>query len=82
MENKITKEELEKAKKQQEDLQKVILDIGVIETKKHAMLHQIADINTEIEELKKVLEEKYGHVNINLEDGTYTPVENEEDKKD
>ena len=82
MENKITKEELEQASKQQEDLQKVILDIGVIETKKHAMLHKIADINTDIEELKKVLEEKYGHVNINLEDGTYTEVENEEDKKD
>ena len=46
------------------------------------MLHKIADINTDIEELKKVLEEKYGHVNINLEDGTYTEVENEEDKKD
>ena len=82
MENKITKEELEQASQQQEDLQKVILDIGVIETKKHAMLHKIADINTDIEELKKVLEEKYGHVNINLEDGTYTEVENEEDKKD
>tara|TARA_E500000318_G_C3426185_1_gene159264 strand:- start:79 stop:327 length:249 start_codon:yes stop_codon:yes gene_type:complete len=82
MENKITEEELEQAKKQQEDLQKVILDIGVIETKKHAMLHKIADINTDIEELKKVLEEKYGHVNINLEDGTYTEVEDEEDKKD
>lgn len=81
MENKITKEELEQASKQQEDLQKVILDIGVIETKKHAMLHKIADINTDIEELKKVLEEKYGHVNINLEDGTYTEVEDEEDKK-
>ncbi len=82
MKNKITKEELEQASKQQEDLQKVILDIGVIETKKHAMLHKIADINTDIEELKKVLEEKYGHVNINLEDGTYTDVEDEEDKKD
>lgn len=82
MQNKITKEELEQAKKQQEDLQKVILDIGVIETKKHAMLHKIADINTDIEELKKVLEEKYGHVNINLEDGTYTEVEDEKDKKD
>ncbi len=82
MKNKITKEELEQASKQQEDLQKVILDIGVIETKKHAMLHKIADINTDIEELKKVLEEKYGHVNINLEDGTYTEVKDEEDKKD
>ena len=30
MENKITKEELKQASKQQEDLQKVILDIGVI----------------------------------------------------
>ena len=82
MENKITKEELDVAVKHQEDLQKVILDLGVIETKKHAMLHKVADINLEIEEFKKVLEEKYGHVNINLEDGTYTEVENEEDKKD
>ena len=32
--------------------------------------------------IKKVLEEKYGHVNINLEDGTYIDVEDEEDKKD
>ena len=33
-------------------------------------------------ELAKELEEQYGKININLEDGTYTPVENEEDKKD
>jgi hypothetical protein len=79
---KIEKEELETAKKQQKDLQKVILDIGVIETKKHAMLHQIAEINNSIEEFKKSLEEKYGHININLEDGTYTEIKDEEDKKD
>ena len=71
---KIEKEELETAKKQQEDLQKTILDIGVIETKKHAMLHQIAEINNSIEEFKKSLEEKYGHINISLEDGTYTEI--------
>ena len=82
MKNKITKEELKQASKQQEDLQKVILDIGVIETKKHAMLHQIAEINNSIEEFKKSLEEKYGHININLEDGTYTEIKDEEDKKD
>jgi len=79
---KIEKQELETAKKQQEDLQKVILDIGVIETRKHAMLHQVAEVNGNIEEFKKVLEEKYGHVNINLEDGTYTEIEDEKDKKD
>ena len=79
--NKITTEELEKANKQQVDLQNILLEIGVTESRKHALLHQIAELNTDSEELKKELEAKYGHVNINLEDGTYTKIENEEDKK-
>jgi|TARA_R100000149_G_scaffold54170_1_gene23606 hypothetical protein len=80
--NKITTEELEKAKKQQVDLQNILLEIGLVESRKHALLHQIAQINSDTEEFKKELETKYGHVNINLEDGTYTEIENEEDKKD
>ena len=82
MEKKVSEEELKTAVKHQEDLQKAILDIGVIETRKHAILHKVAEINSEIEDFKKVLEDKYGHVNIDLEDGTYTDVKNEEDKKD
>ncbi len=31
---------------------------------------------------KKELEEEYGSVNINLADGTYEPIEKEEDKKE
>ena len=58
MENKITKEELKKITKYQEDLQKVILDIGVAETKKHAMLHKVAEINNDIEEYTKVENEE------------------------
>ena len=82
MEKKVSEEELKIAVKHQEDLQKTILDIGVIETRKHAILHKVAEINSEIEDFKKKLEDKYGHVNINLENGTYTDVEDEEDKKD
>ena len=82
MEKKVSEEELKTAVKHQEDLQKAILDIGVIETRKHAILHKVAEINSEIEDFKKVLEDKYGHVNIDLENGTYTDVKNEEDKKD
>ena len=82
MEKKVSEEELKTAVKHQEDLQKAILDIGVIETRKHAILHKVAEINSEIEDFKKVLEDKYGHVNIDLEIGTYTDVKNEEDKKD
>jgi hypothetical protein len=36
------------------------------------------DVNQEIEETKTELEEKYGRVNINLDDGTYTDVVEDE----
>ena len=40
----------------------------------------ILDVNQEVEETKTKLEEKYGRVNINLDDGTYTEVKEEENK--
>ena len=79
---KIKKELLEIAKNQHEKLQRVISDIGVIETKKHGLLHEIASINTEIEDFKKELEKEYGHIEINLNDGSYIKIEDEKDKKD
>ena len=36
-------------------------------------------LDTLIEEFKKELEEEYGAVNINLEDGTYTEIKQEEE---
>ncbi len=41
------------------------------------MLHEVALINQEAEELKQELEKSYGQVNINLEDGSYTKIEKE-----
>jgi len=79
---KIKEELLEIAKTQHEKLQRVISDIGVIETKKHGLLHEIASINTEIEDFKKELEKEYGHIEINLNDGSYIKIEDEKDKKD
>ncbi len=79
---KIKEELIEIAKTQHERLQRVISDIGVIETKKHGLLHEIASINTEIEDFKKELEKEYGHIEINLNDGSYIKIEDEKDKKD
>ena len=41
-------------------------------------------LNKDIEDYKSVLENLYGHININLEDGTYTKIEKdvEGNKKD
>ena len=79
MANTITAEELELIKKQQSELGTVVNQIGQLEASKHSLLHKIAGINEGIEETKKQLEEKYGSININLEDGTYTEIEKEED---
>ena len=79
MSKSITAEELKQIKDQQAELGQVVNQIGQLEASKHALLHKIAGINESIEETKKELETKYGSVNINLEDGSYTEIEKEFD---
>jgi len=79
MSNSITAEELKTIKDQQTELRTVVNQIGQLEANKHSLLHKIAGINEGIEDTKKQLEETYGSININLEDGTYTEIEKEDD---
>ena len=76
--NKITKEELEKIVDFQNKLYKITTGVGVLETQKHAALHDLAGVNQEQEEYKKTLENKYGAINIDLNDGAYTKVTKDE----
>ena len=76
--NKIEDKELEKVVEQQKNLSEVLNNIGILESQKHSLLHKIATLNKEMEQVKKELEEKYGAININLEDGTYTKIEKED----
>ena len=73
----ITQEQLEKVVSQQKDLQGLLTNIGVLETQKHGFLHQIADVNKAIEEFKTELQDQYGPININLEDGSYAEITEE-----
>ena len=72
---KVKEEQLTKIKDQQEKLNELIHNIGLLESQKHGLLHEIAKVNVDIEEYKQELEEEYGAININLEDGTYTKIE-------
>ena len=72
---KIKEEQLNKIKDQQEKLNELIHNIGLLESQKHGLLHEIAKVNVEVEEYKQELEEEYGAININLEDGTYTKID-------
>ena len=73
--NKIKEEQLKKIQEQQTELNKVINQIGYLEGQKHAHLHQMADINHTINEFKLELEKEYGQVNINVETGEYSKIE-------
>jgi predicted nucleic acid-binding Zn-ribbon protein len=74
---KITTEQLEKLVKIQRELNSILANIGVLESQKHSLLHQLADFNKESEDFKSELQAEYGTININLEDGSYVEVESE-----
>jgi hemerythrin len=76
--SKITDEQLEVITKHQKDLNKSLTNIGFLETQKHSLLHEYAGIVDDIEKYKKELEDVYGAININIEDGTYTEIKKEE----
>ena len=81
---KIKEEELKTIQEQQTKLNDLVHNIGLLESQKHGLLHDIASVNKDIEEYKTVLEKEYGAININVEDGTYTNIEEdvEGNKKD
>lgn len=75
---KIKEEQLKKIQEQQAAVNKILNEVGYLEANKHGLLHELAGVNERIEDFKKELEEEYGAVNINLEDGTYTEIKEEE----
>jgi len=74
---KITKEQLEKISTQNKELEDTVIEIGILESKKHALLHKVADVNKVLEESKKELEEEYGKISIDLKTGEYTEITEE-----
>ena len=77
----ITEDQLKKIQDFQKDLNKLLNEVGFLEAQKTAVLGKFQEINKETEAFKKELEDEYGSININLEDGSFTPIEKEEDKK-
>ena len=76
--NKIEEQELTKVKEQTGKLQQCVLDLGSLEVKKAEVMTAYSEFLKELDVTKKELEEKYGQVNINLSDGTYEEIKEEE----
>ena len=76
----ITDEELEKIREQQSTIAKIKQDLGTLEFRKHELMQVFVGVNKDVEETKAELEEKYGLVNIDLSDGSYSKIEEEPTK--
>ena len=66
---KITEEQLENVVKTNKELEDIVLEIGILESKKHGLLHKVAEVNKVLEEQKVELEKQYGKISIDLKTG-------------
>ena len=73
----IEDKELELIREQQTKLAQIKQDLGTLDIRKNEVINVFLDVNKEVEETKAKLEKKYGRVNINLDDGTYSEIEEE-----
>ena len=75
---KITEEQLQKVQAQVKVRGQLISDIGAVEAQKHELLHALNNVMQKTKETADELEKEYGKININLEDGTYEVIKEEE----
>lgn len=78
--NKITEEELKSIKEANVKYQGLLSELGFREVQKVSLIELARKEAVTMDELKKELEEKYGRVNINLEDGVYSEVKEKDAK--
>ena len=76
--SKITNEELNKVQSVINDINRVQLEIGNFESKKHNLLHHVSMLQEELNKMQVEFEKTYGTADINIQDGT---INHKEDVK-
>lgn len=77
---KIKDEELKRLQELVGSINNLQTQVGGLELQKHVALHQVSDVQSKLSEFQRELEEEYGVVSINLQDGTISKEDqNDED---
>ena len=79
--SKITEAELEGLQKQEQKKGAILHDLGLLSTQKHSLNYMYVELMVEQDNTKKELEETYGKVNINLQDGSFELIKEDEENK-
>ena len=81
--DKISDSQLQKVQSIVNAINRAQLELGIMESKKHSMLHGIAGIQDELTSLQETFNKEYGTYDINIQDGSINYPENGEvNKKD
>lgn len=75
---KLTVKELEEVKSLQNQINNILLNIGNQELIKNELTTKHAELASNWKEMSMSLEKKYGSVNISLDDGTISEVEEQQ----
>jgi len=80
---KITAEQLEKVQTLINDINRSQMELGQMETKKHAILHHISSLQEAIGVVREEFEKDYGTSDVNIQDGIINyPADVEVNKED
>ena len=78
MEKKLTEDELKSLQENVNKLNQVHIELGRLENQKHKILHQMNETEKNFDELQKELEDKYGKVSINIDNGELSEIKENE----
>jgi hypothetical protein len=78
---KITEEQLTKVQNVVNTLNRAQLDLGIMETRKHQLLHTISTIQEQLTLIQSEFEKEYGTSNIDIQTGKIKYEDEQTDKK-
>jgi hypothetical protein len=76
--DKISEIHLKELQEQEQDKAKIINELGALQIQTHSLNHLYAEAMEKQDKTKNELEETYGKVNINLQDGSFKLIEENE----
>ena len=75
---KITKEQLLKMQNVVRAVNEGQQQLGMLESQKHALLHDVMQLQTMIGKIQQELKEEYGNIDINISDGAIKYLQDEQ----
>jgi len=67
--NNITEEQLKAIQEVVSPINQIQMELGRMEARKHALCHQITQLQKSLQEEQTALEKEYGKVNVNIQTG-------------